>query len=138
MGKNHITEIEIRFADMDAMGHVNNAKYFSYFEQARIKYLDDILGTDIKFAERGVIVGNAHADFKIPVKFRDKVRVYTNCPRIGTKSFEISYSLVVEKNGNALVAATGSTVMVCFDYGLNHSIEIPDEWKKKIIEFENV
>lgn len=130
----HTTPVEIRFGDIDAMGHVNNARYFTYFEQGRINFLDSVLGTNIKYAERGIIVANAHADFKIPVLFRDKISVLTRVSKIGTKSFELSYSLVKDENGIRRECASGFTTMVCFDYREQHSVEIPEEWRMMFIE----
>lgn len=128
----HTTPIDIRFADIDALGHVNNAKYFTYFEQARIKFLDDLFGDTIRYEVNGVIVASAHADFKIPVLFKDKIFVRTWCSRLGKKSFDISYSLFKNNDGKEVEMATGLTAMVCFDYTKGASMEMPDLWRKTL------
>lgn len=130
----HTHSIHIRFSDIDAMGHVNNAVYFTYFEQGRIAFFDSLLGTEIKYAERGVIVASAHCNYKIPVRFRDQVEVKTWCSRIGTKSFDVSYSIGISNNGHVEEAANGVTTMVCFDYKTNSSIQIPEGWKEKLTQ----
>lgn len=132
----HKTQMSIRFADMDIMGHVNNANYLTYMESARIKYFNDVIGDKINWSKNGFILAKAIVDFKAPVYLRDEeIIVYTKCSKIGNKSFDLSYTLV--KAGNQQEVAGGSTTLVAYDYGENKTITIPEEWKEKIIEFEN-
>ena len=124
--------LELRFSDMDSMGHVNNAVYFSYFEQVRIAFLDSILGKKIRYSENGIILANAHADFKRPVVYRDSVIGRCRVSKIGTKSFEMEYEIVLSDGNDEVIAATGSTVMVCFDYTRNETMVMPDFWRSKL------
>jgi len=127
----HITKITIRFADIDKLGHVNNAKYLTYLESARIKYFMDIVGEEVNWTVNGIILASATVDFKAPVELNDEeVIVYTTCSKIGKKSFELSYAIVKAKSGD--LAAVGATTMVCFNYKENKTIEVPDLWKRKM------
>src|ERR1051326_5853842 len=84
----HKTKMEIRFVDVDAFGHVNNANYLTYFEQARVSYFDEVAGWDYDWSRQGIILARAEVNYVLPANFRDEVYVYTRCSRIGTKSFD--------------------------------------------------
>ena len=133
----HSMRPEIRFVDIDAFGHVNNAHYLTYFEQARVKYFDDVVGWKYDWSKQGIILARAEINFVMPVLFRDDVKIMTRCSRLGNKSFDMEYVLVKAENDNEVVLADGKTVMVAFDYATNQSIPIPDLWKKVLINYED-
>ena len=135
-GYNHKTPIQIRFKDIDAFRHVNNANHFTYLELARVKYFDDVAGKNMEWSKQGVILASAKVDYKLPILLKDIVFVYTKCSRMGNKSFDLSYSIVKEENGKEIVVADASTVLVCYDYEKATTIPLPEEWKKKILDFE--
>lgn len=135
-GYKHKTPIQIRFKDIDMLGHVNNANHFTYLEYARVRYFDDIGGTKINWNVNGLILAKATLDYRLPILLHDKVFVYTKCSRMGNKSFNLSYSIIKEENGKEIVVAEASTVLVCFDYEKGASISVPEEWKKKLQDFE--
>lgn len=137
-GYKHKTPIQIRFKDIDALGHVNNANHFTYIESARVNYFNDVSGEEVMWSKKGIIVAKAVIDFKMPLLFKDKVSVYTKCSRIGNKSFDLAYKIIKEENGKEIVLAEASTVLVCFDYEKGASILIPDEWKKKLQRYEQL
>jgi acyl-CoA thioester hydrolase len=120
--------IQIRFADVDKLGHVNNAVYLSYIELARMHYFEEVAG-GIEWDRLGVIVARAEIDFLAPVVLGDTLRATTRCSRIGTKSFDLSYSLMRRSGGAESEAARALTVMVCFDYRIMQSAPLPDDWK---------
>ena len=132
----HNMRPEIRFVDIDAFGHVNNAHYLTYFEQARVKYFDDIVGWKYDWSKQGIILARAEINFVIPVLFRDEVLIWTRCSRFGNKSFDMEYRLVKTENGNEVLLADGKTVMVAFDYQANQSIPIPELWKQVVKNYE--
>lgn len=135
-GFKHKTPIQIRFKDIDALNHVNNANHITYFELARVQYFDDVVNEEVNWSEQGIILAKITVDFKTPVYFKDKIFVYTKCIRLGNKSFDLAYSLVREKDGKETELATGSSVQVCFDYKNQSTISIPESWKKKVEAFE--
>lgn len=133
----HKSTIEIRFVDIDAFGHVNNAVFLTYFEQARVSYFDEVLGWDYDWSKEGVIVARSEVDYVLPVLFRDSIQIFTGCSRIGNKSFDISYQAIkTDEHGNEILMAAGVTVMVAFDYVQRKSIEVPALWKTKMEKFE--
>jgi acyl-CoA thioester hydrolase len=138
-GYKHKTQIQVRFKDVDMMGHINNADFFSYVELARLKYFDTVIGTDSDWHDQhGLILAHFEIDFKTAASFDDNISVYTKCSRLGNKSFELSWVMVNEPelSENEVVLAEGKAVIACYDYHQNKSIPIPEERRKLIIKFE--
>lgn len=132
----HRTPVQIRFKDVDKMGHVNNANHFTYFELARMKYFDDVVGMKIDWVKQGVILARVEIDYKAPILLEDNITVLSKCTRFGTKSFDITHSIVRSENGKETEVASGKSVVVCFDYEKQMTIPIPEEWKKKAAAYE--
>lgn len=130
------TAIEVRFFDVDMMGHANNAIYFSYMEQGRIVYFDDILQLDRKTNAISVILADAACSYKAPLFYKDVVDVWVRVARLGNKSFTQEYRLVRQSDGQ--LAATGQTVTVAYDYQAERSVSLPDAWREKITAYEPV
>lgn len=126
--------IDIRWSDMDELGHVNNAVYLTYFEQARVYYFQDSCQWNWK--ETGVILANAHIDFLRPVIFPNPTFIHLRTSKIGNKSFELQYLITSEIKGREKLATTGSTTLVMFDYHKQVSIPMPDYLKEKIRSYE--
>jgi acyl-CoA thioester hydrolase len=130
--------VEVRYVDLDPQGHVNNAHFLTYFEQARVNYLIH-LGLFLKdqsFLEIGIILADAHLTFLTPVLFGTDVRVGVRVSRLGNKSMTMEYRMFDAATNTEL--ATGSTVLVTFDYRGQKTIPIPDVWREKISAFEHL
>ena len=130
--------IEVRYGDLDPQGHVNNAKFLTYFEQARIHYFVQLglFGKDRSFMEVGFILADVHVVFLSPILLGMDVRAGLRTSKLGNKSMDVEHILVDEVSKKEL--ARGETVLVTFDYRTGRSIPIPDEWRKKIREFEGL
>lgn len=121
---------EIRFADIDAMGHVNNAVYLSYFEQARIHIFNSLLGEKWDWNENGILVARNELDYYSPLLLHDHAQISVFCERIGNKSFSLVYDIEVIQDGVLQrLATTGRSVLVAFNHRLGKSIAIPEAWK---------
>lgn len=133
----HHTIVNVRFADLDAMGHVYHATFLTYMEQGRVKYLQDVLGWAGDIKALGIIVASVKVDYKAPLFFGNMVNVFTRCSRLGTKSFDLSYLLRRDSiEGEAGIVATGSTTLVAYDYGQRVTVAVPTEWREKSQDFE--
>jgi acyl-CoA thioester hydrolase len=133
----HKTPIQIRFKDVDKMGHVNNANHLTYIELARIKYFEEVVGVDANWShQQGIILAHISIDYKAPLFLHDNVFVYTRCSKLGKKSIELSWVIVREKSSSEEIIAQGIAVLVCYDYGEGKTIEVPELQKQKIIQFE--
>lgn len=132
----HSSPVYIRFNDIDAFGHVNNAVYLTYVEQARVHYFNEIVGWEWDWSKDGIILAKAEIDYLQPVTFRDDIRIRTRCARIGTKSMDIEYQIVKIHEGNEILMATANTVVVAYDYETKKTIPVPEAWKAAISRYE--
>ena len=123
--------IEVRFRDIDAMGHVNNAVYFSYFEQARMKFFAETIGK-WEWDKHGVLLAHNEIDYHAPVLLNDLVEVETFCLNMGKKSLNFGYDVFVTRDHMRFKAASGSSVLVCFDYVEQKTIAIPNQWREAL------
>lgn len=119
--------VEVTFRDLDALGHVNHATYFTYMETARIKFLVMLLGLQ-GMGELPIIVAEACCQYKAPAHFGEQLTVGLGVSRLGGKSFDLSYDIVAA-NGRSI--ATGKTVQVMYDYAQQCTYPIPDELRQK-------
>lgn len=128
--------IEVRFADVDALGHVNNAVYFTYMEQARVRYLQHLglMGADLK--DSSIIVAKASCQFKSPLRFGEEVLVYARVSELRNSSFIMEYQL--ESKTDARTVALGRTIQVYYDYQSQRSVHIPDNYREKVALFEGI
>ncbi len=126
------TQIPIRFADIDALGHVNNAIYLTYFEIARSAYWAEIIEWDWKLL--GIIIRKSVVDYLKPITLSDKVYAYVRTSKIGNSSFELEYVLVRNINGIEEICTTGQTLCVSFDYAMQKPTQIPSQQR---IRMEN-
>ncbi len=132
----HKTPIQIRFKDVDRLGHINNANHITYFELARVDYFNVLMGDDVQidWENESLILARMEMDYKQPIMLDDKIAVYTWVSRLGSKSFDMSCSIVKEQKGEAEIEmAKGLAVIVCFNYKLNQTIPIPEIWKEKMM-----
>lgn len=129
---------EVRYGDLDPQGHVNNAKYLTYFEQARIYYLVKLglFSKDQSFMEVGLIVADIHITYHSTTHYGDEIKVGVKTTKIGNKSLTVAQCVMDANTGT--VMASGTIIMVTFDYAGQKTIPVPQDWKKKISEFEGI
>lgn len=129
--------IEVRYGDLDPQGHLNNAKYLTYLEQARINYLQRLgLWDGDSFLEIGIILAEVRLTFRQPILFGQAVQVGVQVSRLGTKSLEMEYRIEDARSGALLASA--SSVQVAYDYKEHKTIKVPEKWRKTIGEFEGL
>lgn len=129
----HRTMIQIRFKDVDALGHVNNANHLTYFETARIHFFDDLIGEEIDWDSEGMILAHVSVSYKKPIYLKDKIHVNTWFVKAGTTSFELGYEIMrTEKDGSETICATGTSVQVCFNYKNQLPVAVPQRWLQKM------
>jgi acyl-CoA thioester hydrolase len=135
-GFRHVTPITVRFRDLDAMGHVNNAVFFTYLETARVEYVrHGLLGeSQIRdfTGQVGLILAKISCDFKTPIYYGQRVEV-------GTRVVEMrNSSLLVEQRieADGQLAALAEAVVVHYDYQSGKSLRIPDHIRAQVEAFE--
>jgi len=127
------TTLEVRWRDLDPLGHVNNAVYFTYLEQARTHYLHELGIAPSDPAGIGFILAEASCQFKSPLELGERVTVHARVSQLRNSSFVFEYRAEGE---DGRLAATARTVQVCYDYQAQHSIPMPDEWREAITTYE--
>ncbi len=122
--------ISVAFRDIDALGHVNNAVFLSYFEQARVGYSFQLVsGATLK--DLTFILAEANVSYLRPAYFGDQLQVGVRVSEIGTKSFVMEYAI---RNQHEELVARGRTVQVWFDYAARRSVPVPDEFRQKVAQ----
>jgi len=134
----HKLNITVRFSDLDAMGHVNNATFLTFLEEARFAYFSAVLKRDLSNLNFEAIIARIEIDYKYQICLGDKIAVYTRCSHIGKKSGDIENLIVVEKGTENKIAASALCKLVTFDYKRGVSVPIPDEVKKAIEDYEKM
>jgi len=102
--------IDVRFRDLDPLGHVNNAVYLSYAETARVEYF---LQLGYEVGSGNFILARAEVDYRRPIVLHDDVRVMTRVSKVGNSSFRMTF----EVWANGELAARGETVQVWLEQG---------------------
>jgi acyl-CoA thioester hydrolase len=125
--------IEVRFRDLDSMGHVNNAVYFTYFENARIAYWKAVPGIRSR-REVDYILARAECDFESPVTIDDDLVCHIRVASFGRTSFAFEYQLRDARTGR--VAAIGRTVQAMYDYEAGKVRPLDEPLKSAILAFE--
>lgn len=127
------TELDFRWGDMDALGHVNNTVYFCYFEETRIRFLKKYdLIPDNRCID-GPVVVHVEAEFKKPVIYPATIRVDMFCDQPGRSSFKTHYKLY----SNDTLATIGAATVVWVDYQKNKAIRLPDKVRDLLTQHGN-
>jgi acyl-CoA thioester hydrolase len=134
----HKLNITVRFSDLDAMGHVNNATFLIFLEEARFAYFKAVLKRDQDNINFEAIIARIEIDYKNQICPGDKVIVYTRCPRIGEKSGDIENIIVVKKGNEKIISASALSKLVSFDYKRGVSVPIPDDVRKALADYEEM
>lgn len=134
----HSTKIKVRFSDLDAMQHVNNAAYLSYLEEARLSYFNDVFQIQTRNLNFEAIIGRIEIDYLVPIMFGDEVEVFTRTSKLGNKSIDVEHIIAIKKENEFVNAAVSKTKLVYFDYKKQTSKEIPIEVKKTIAQYEEL
>lgn len=130
----HTTKIQVRFNDADALGHINNAVYFNYFDLGKTDYFRMLHGKNYFLDPIDIIVAHVDADFVEASFLHEQLAVQSEITKIGNKSMTL-YQQVIDMKTNA-VKCRCNTVMVGFDFVNKCTIPISQKWRDAI-EREN-
>jgi acyl-CoA thioester hydrolase len=123
---------EVAFRDLDVFGHVNNAVYLTYIENARIRYLREVLGVE-SLEDLLVILAKVNIDFRSRASLGEVLEIGARVSHIGTKSFDLDHEV---RGPDARLVAVASTTLVTFDYRGDTTMLVPDLWRERIESFE--
>jgi len=122
--------LEVIFRDVDSMGHVNNAVYFTYLETARIKYFRELTSRP-DLEHMNMIVARATCDYKAPAFLGENLNVGVAVTRFGNKSFDFTYRIVA---GDDRLIATAKTVQVAYDYQADRPMVLLGAFKAAVLD----
>lgn len=117
--------IQIRFCDIDSLGHVNNAHYLSYFEMARVAFMNEHIGKNWDWINQGMVLKQNMVDYLAPVYLNESVEIEIVPKSCGNTSFVLDYLLFAD----GVLKSKGSSVMVCFDFAKKQKNQVYDEFK---------
>lgn len=125
----------VRFKDVDALRHTNNAVYFSYLEEARMSYFKALGYTQEQFlTDCPFILAEASCQYKSPSFMGETLDIFCGVTEIKNASFMMEYEIKEQKTQR--LVALGKTAQVTFDYKKSKVIPIPEELRKKIENLE--
>lgn len=131
----HFIRQTVRWGDADALGHVNNAKFFTYSESARIDYFQPLRDRDPRFfKEYGLILASTACDFLAQLRYPAELEVGMRIERIGRSSLNARAGIFLGERA----VATLSSVIVWFDYAAQKSLPVPEEVRAWIRSRESV
>ncbi|MDB4933735.1 MAG: 4-hydroxybenzoyl-CoA thioesterase [Labilithrix sp.] len=123
--------LPVQWSDMDALGHVNNARFFTWFESARIALFQRIGVPTSGPSSTGPILATTSCDFLRPVVFPATVRIGARVTRVGETSLTMEYE-VADASDAAALYARGTSVAVLVDYATTQKVRIPDDIRAAI------
>ena len=124
------TKIQMRFADVDMLGHVNNVNQQHYFDLGKSDFFRRVLGMKHVWKSEGLIMVSTRTDYRGQIRMEDPIVVTTCVDRIGHKSFTLRQQIVDTRTREVRTECT--TVLVAFDFERQESIEIPAPWREKL------
>lgn len=127
------TTLEVRWRDLDALGHVNNAVYLTYLEQARVHYLRELGLATGSPDDIGMILAEVTCTYRAPLSLGEQVTIRVRVSELRNSSFIFEYRV---EGGDGRLAATARSVQVCYDYQAGHAVPIPDRWRSTITDYE--
>jgi acyl-CoA thioester hydrolase len=131
---NHQETIQIRFNDIDVLGHVNNAVQITYFDFGKVKYFEALKNQVIDWSGSELVMVNVNVDFFEPIFTSNQIVVKTKVCEIGNKSLKLIQMIKDYKTNR--VKSVCRSVMCGFDPKTNKSLLISDEWRDLINQFE--
>lgn len=126
--------VQIRFNDIDALGHVNNNIYLSFFDLGKVEYLEQLRGASVSWIEGSMVIARLEVDFLSPTFYKEKVRVESRVARLGNKSGDFIQRLVNEQTGE--VKCVCKSIFVFIDAETQKPAAIPHVWREAIHRYE--
>ena len=126
--------VDVRFVDLDAMGHAHHTLPIVYFEEARAAYWREIAGRptvdDVDY-----VLADVHVQYKQRILYPGALTVYAGVTHVGNASFVMKYEIRDEEGA---VLASGESVQVMYDYDKQRSMPVPDELRARIEKYEGI
>jgi acyl-CoA thioester hydrolase len=122
--------LNVRFRDLDTLGHVNNSVYATYLESARIDFYSHLTGLPLE--QLNIILAELTISYKAPAFFNDRLGVGIRIASFGTKSFSMQYAIARAADG--VLIASARSVLVMYDYAQGKTVPVPDTLRQRVAE----
>ncbi|MBO4965071.1 MAG: acyl-CoA thioesterase [Muribaculaceae bacterium] len=130
----HHYDLQIRFSDVDILGHVNNTVYLAFYDTGKAHYFRDVRKSSFDWSDVETVIANVNCAFVSPIVFGEEVEVLTRCEEIHDKSFKLLQVLREKNTGE--VKSVCETVMVGYDVKEKQSMPISREWRESFEQYE--
>ncbi len=130
----HCIPMQIRFTDIDMLGHLNNNVYLMFMDLAKIDYFTSVIGHKINMHDFDLVVANMNIDFLAPTFFGENIDVWTQVTHIGPRSVRMEQRVVETETGQ--IKSVGRVIMAGFDPVTNSAQPISPLWAAAIEKFE--
>ena len=130
----HSVPVQLRFNDLDPLGHVNNSVYFTFYDLGKVKYFAAVRPQMMELREIDLVIANVNANFLLPIYLHEESQAPTTTLSIGNKSVKLLQRIVGVKNGE--VKDVCETILVGFDFKSGTTKVISDECRKAIEAYE--
>lgn len=123
----HSVDLQIRFNDIDILGHLNNTVYFSFYDTGKAYFFEHIFNGDIDWKKVETVIANVDCAYLSPIYFGEEIAVYTRCLKISEKSFRLQQMIMEKRTGE--VKSVCETVMVSFNPETKKSTQLPERYR---------
>lgn len=130
----HFTDIQIRFNDVDILGHVNNSIYQNFYDIARLNYFINVFTDKPDWKSKSIVLAQVTIQYFIPIRMHEEIKVYTKIHKLGNKSLHMKQLLVNENTGE--IKSENNAILVAYNSITNETIPILEGWKTDIQNFE--
>lgn len=131
----HRIPLQLRFNDVDILGHVNNTVYFSFYDTGKAHYFNDVLKEKMDWQNVDTVIAHINCSYISPIVFGEQIEVRTRCIGIGEKSLHLEQILI--ETDSDQIKSVCRTVMVGYNPQTKHSEAINERKKAMFCEYEN-
>lgn len=129
--------LKVRFSDLDAFGHVNNARYLTFYEEARIVFFEEVVGLSKGSIDWKVVVAKVELNFRSSIRLGDEVEIRTRVAHIGSKSYQLESIILVLEDGKERLASDYIATLVSFDFESGKTIPVPQKARELMEAFKS-
>lgn len=130
----HHKAVQIRFNDIDMLGHLNNSVYIQFMDLGKADYFGQFLGGHLDHDNLAIVVANINCDFHAPSHFEDRLEVLSSVIAMSERSLQLEQRVVDADSGEVKCRAV--VTMVSIDPHTGHSTDITPEWRRRISDYE--
>ena len=126
------TPIQMRFADVDMLGHVNNVNQQHYFDVGKSDFFAQVLDPAPNWKQEGLITVSTYNDYLAQIRYGEPIAVLTRIEKVGNKSFTLFQQIV--NTATQEVKTQSRSVLVAFDFVAQVSIPLLEPWRKRTLK----